>query len=236
MNDIHLLTGVYALDAVDAQERARFDEHLADCPDCAEEVDSLREAAALLSEAVAVAPPATLRADVLAAADRVRPLPPVVRRRSRPRQRVGLLVAAAAVMVAGAGAVVWEGLRGDTPAPGPAPTVAERVLTADDAEREVVDLGEAGRATVVRSVAEDRAVLVTEDMVAPPEGSVYQVWFQTPADDMVPAGVMEPVPDQTLVLDGPAARATAVGITVEPRGGSQAPTTEPIVLFDLVDS
>lgn len=234
MNDIHLLTGVLALDAVDAAERERLEAHLADCPDCAEEVDSLREAAALLAELVPVAPPASLRGDVLAATAQVRPLPPVVRARVRPRHRAARLVAAAAVVVAGAGAVVWSGLGGDD-SPTHTPTVAERVLAADDAEREVVDLGEAGRATVVRSVAEDRAVLMTEDMVAPPKGRVYQVWFATPSDDMVPAGVMDRVPDQTLVLDGPAAEATAVGITVEPLGGSKSPTSEPIVLFDFVD-
>lgn len=231
MTDIHLLTGAYALDALDTLERVRFEEHLADCPECDEEVASFHEATAFLAEEVAVAPPPELRDAVLGAVHQVRPLPPVVPRRVRPSRRLPLLVAAAAVVIAGIGGVVW----GTWPSEdeGPAPSVAERVLSADDARREVVDLGEAGRATVVRSVAEDRAVLVTEDMVAPPEGRVYQVWFQTPADDMVPAGVMEPVPDQTLVLDGPAAQATAVGITVEPVGGSEAPTSEPIVLFDL---
>jgi len=39
--------------------------------------------------------------------------------------------------------------------------------------------------------------------------------------------------DQTVVLEGDAASATAAGITVEPEGGSSAPTTEPIALFDF---
>ncbi|MBE7324645.1 anti-sigma factor [Nocardioides sp. Y6] len=236
MSDFHLLTGVYALDAVDDAEREHFERHLADCEECAEEVDSLREAAALLTELTAVTAPPALTDDVRSAVAQVRPLPPVVRRRVLPRQRAGLLAAAAAVVVAGAGVAVWSSLGDGPDSTTHTPTVAERVLAADDAQREVVDLGEAGRATVVRSVSQDRAVLLTEDMVAPPRGKVYQVWFATPQDDMVPAGVMARTPDQTLVLDGSARDATGVGITVEPIGGSKAPTSDPIVLFDLAES
>lgn len=236
MNDFHLLTGVYALDAVDDTEREHFEHHLADCAECAQEVDSLREVAALLTELSSVNAPPALADDVRSAIAQVRPLPPVVRRRVRPRQRAGLLAAAAAVVVAGAGAAVWSSVSDSPDSPTHSPTVAERVLAADDAEREFVDLGEAGRATVVRSVSQDRAVLMTEDMVAPPRGKVYQIWFATPEDDMVPAGVMDRKPDQTVVLDGPAAQATGVGITIEPIGGSEAPTSDPIVLFDLAES
>ena len=40
-------------------------------------------------------------------------------------------------------------------------------------------------------------------------------------------------PDQTVVLEGPPATATAVGITVEPEGGSEQPTSDPIAVFDF---
>ena len=39
--------------------------------------------------------------------------------------------------------------------------------------------------------------------------------------------------DATVLLDGDASKATAVGITVEPDGGSPIPTTPPIALFEL---
>lgn len=231
MIDIHLLSGAYALDALDPDERARFEDHVADCPDCEEEVASLREAAAALAEDRPVPPPPELRDAVLGAVRQVRPLPPRVRHRGRRRHLLPLLVAAAVLVAAGAAGVVWS--TWPTDAPSATPTVAEQVLAADDAERAVVDLGDDGRATVVRSASKDRAVLVTEDMVAPPKGKVYQVWLRTPTDDMVPAGVMDRLPDQTLVLDGPAATATGVGITVEPAGGSDRPTSDPIVVVDL---
>ena len=50
---------------------------------------------------------------------------------------------------------------------------------------------------------------------------------------MVPAGLMPPGEDNQMVLEGDATTATAVGITVEPEGGSDQPTTEPIALFDF---
>jgi hypothetical protein len=42
--------------------------------------------------------------------------------------------------------------------------------------------------------------------------------------------------DQTVVLDGVAATATGAGITVEPAGGSDHPTSDPIALFDFGDN
>ncbi len=244
MSDMHQLTGAYALDALDELERARFEQHLAECEDCRAEVAELRETAALLAETVATPPPASLRDSVLAGISQVRPLAPevppatpatasTVEPASR-RPWIPLLVAAALALIVGVGAAVtqpWadEAPQGDL-------TAAEEVLQAPDAEEVFLDLGEAGRATVVRSKAEDRAVIVTEDMVSAPEGKDYELWFQTPDEAMVPAGLMEDDPDQTVVLDGPAADAIAVGITVEPDGGSPEPTTEPIALFDLTEA
>jgi hypothetical protein len=40
-------------------------------------------------------------------------------------------------------------------------------------------------------------------------------------------------PDQTVMLEGDASTAAAAGITVEPEGGSDHPTSEPIALFDF---
>lgn len=235
MTDVHKLSGAYSVDALDDLERARFEQHLDECDDCRAEVRELREAAARLADTTATAPPAALRGSVLTAISQVRPLPPVTGappdRRRRPAW-LPLLVAAVLVLVAGIGVAAWQ----PWVSPEPAPTAAERVLQAPDAETVAVDLGEAGRARVVRSASENRAVIITEDMVAAPKGKVYEVWFQTPQDDMVPAALMPPAPDQTVLLDGPAAEATAVGITIEPAGGSPAPTSEPIALFDFSEA
>ena len=235
MSDIHKLTGAYALDAVDDIERARFEQHLATCEDCRAEVGELRETAAMLAEDVAVAAPASLRDSVLSGISQVRPLPPEVSSPAATRGRarwLPFLVAAAVALLIGVGAAVVQPWSADEPTL----TAAQRVLGAPDAEEVFVDLGEAGRATVVRSKTEDRAVIVTEDMVSAPSGKAYELWFQTPESDMVPAGLMPDSADQTVVLEGSAAEATAVGITVEPDSGSDSPTTDPIALFDFSEA
>lgn len=244
MTDIHKLTGAYAVDAVDDLERARFEQHLRECEDCRHEVAGLREAAALLAATVETAPPAGLRDSVLAGISQVRPLPPETpaptpapadladpARPRRPRWTGLLLVAAALLVAVGVGLGAWQPWESRTEL-----TAAEQVLAASDAETVAVDLGEAGRARVVLSRSEDRAVIVTEDMVDAPAGKVYELWFQTPESDMVPAGLMPEGSDQTMVLEGSAAEATAVGITVEPAGGSPEPTSAPIALFDFTAS
>ena len=233
MSEIHHLTGAYALDAVDDLERMRFEQHLDDCEDCRTEVSSLREAASLLSETTMTTPPPALRAAVLQGISTVRPLPPLTTRIPVVQRRwFPLLVAAALVAILGVGAAAWQPWgtdRSDLSA-------ADQVLSAADAERVSVDLGEAGRATVVRSVSEDRAVIVTNDMAPAPEGSVFELWFQSPESEMVPAGVMPAAADQTVLLEGSAADALAVGITVEPEGGSTSPTSDPIALFPFDES
>ncbi|WP_447644328.1 zf-HC2 domain-containing protein [Nocardioides zeae] len=75
MNDIHALSGAYAVDALSDEERRGFEEHLEACPSCREEVDSLREAAALLPATTETAPSPAIRAAVLASIAQVRPLP-----------------------------------------------------------------------------------------------------------------------------------------------------------------
>ena len=48
-NDVHALVGPYALDALDENEEQSFEQHLALCERCREELAGLREAAASLS-------------------------------------------------------------------------------------------------------------------------------------------------------------------------------------------
>ena len=237
-NDIHALSGAYAVDALDDIERAGFERHLAECAECRAEVASLRETAALLAETTAVEPPAALRDRVLAGIATVRPLPPeapAARPTATPRHHgrgARILAAAAAAVVLGAGAtVVWQQPWQDETTQ--APTVADQVISASDAKSTSLDFPGGASATVTHSDSLDKAVIVTSKMPPPPDGKVYQLWFDQPGDGMVSAGVMPVKADQTVVLEGDAASATAAGITVEPEGGSSAPTTEPIALFDF---
>ena len=235
MNDIHALSGAYAVDALDEIERARFERHLAGCAECQGEVASLREAAATLAENTAVAPPEYLRARVLAGIATVRPLPPAA---PAPLPAGGLrrwapaLVAALVLAVAGVGTAVWRPWQDDTSV---TLSATDRVLQAPDAAEETLTFPEGASATLVRSDSEGRAVLVTQAMPAAPPGKVYQLWLDVPGRGMVSAGLMPPKSDQAVLLDGDATAATGAGITVEPAGGSAEPTTDPIALFSFDD-
>ena len=238
MSDIHALSGAYAVDALDDVERAGFERHLAGCESCRAEVASLREATAAMGDDVALAPPPELRATVLDGITRVRPLPPVTpgghraEGRTRTRRRwFPALVAAAVLLLVGIGAAVWQPWQEDTTT---TVTPLDRVLADTDAQRVSLDLPGGGTATIVRSTKEHRAAIVTEDMPAPPEGKVYQLWLQTPSEDMVPAGVM-PAGGSTALLDGNADDAIGVGVSLEPAGGSPQPT-EVVALLDLRDA
>jgi anti-sigma-K factor RskA len=236
--EFHAMTGAYAVDALDDLERAAFEHHLAGCADCRAEVAGLREAAALLAESTAVEPPAALRDRVLAEIATVRPLPPASTATGPAPRRHGrmrlLVAAAAAVVLVGAGAVVWQQPWEDGTTQ--TPPVADQVRDAPDAKSTSLEFPGGASATITHSDSLHRAVITTRKMPAPPAGKVYQLWLDQPGKGMVSAGVMPVKEDQTVVLAGDAATATGAGITVEPEGGSATPTTEPIALFDFARS
>jgi Anti-sigma-K factor rskA len=93
-NDLHTLTGVYALDALDtAREVTRFERHLNRCDSCTGEVRGFRETATRLGMAATRQPPPTLRAAVMADVARTRQVPAVDdrARHARPVRRLTLL-------------------------------------------------------------------------------------------------------------------------------------------------
>jgi anti-sigma factor RsiW len=257
--DLHGLCGAYVVDAVDDVERARFEAHLAGCAECQAELSSLRAAATELSSETIATPPASLRASVLRDISAVRPLPPLVtshaepapeaitspasaapaapasldaRRAERARRVPQLgrwLVGAAAAVLVAAGGVVWQPWSQETT--NVQLTAEQQVLRAGDAQRFEKNVG-AATATVVRSPSLKKAVIVTANMPAAPTGKVYELWLQQ-GKTMVSAGLMPPGKANTVLLDGDAASAQGVGITVEPAGGSETPTLPPVALISF---
>jgi len=236
MNDIHALSGSYAIDALDDLERARFEKHLAECESCREEVAGLREAAAQLGASAAVPPPPALRDRILADISKVRPLPPAIEAPAAVRvrrRRAPLLAAAAAVLVAlGAGVAIEQPWRDE---PQQSLSLSDQVLRADDATRQSVTV-RGGTVTLVRSKELRRAVLVAKDLPSAPSGKTYELWLQDPSGTMVPAGLMPSAQNQNFVLTGDATRAIAAGLTIEPEGGSRQPHLPPVALFDFRES
>lgn len=247
-DDIHGLSGAYAVDAVDDVERARFEAHLTGCAECQAEVTSLRAAASELTSTTVTAPPPSLRKSVLRDISSVRPLPPEVeaptettetpeptslelkraeRSRRAPMRQWLAGVAAAAVLATGG--LVWHPWSSDTNTV--QLTATQQVLQANDAQRFEKKVGDA-TATIVRSPSLKKAVIVTANLPAAPDGKVYELWLQQ-GQTMVRAGLMPTGQANTVLLDGDAATAQAVGITVEPAGGSDTPTLPPVALISL---
>lgn len=240
-NDFHHLSGAYALDALDDDERVAFEAHLAECPSCADEVASFITTVGQLADAAAVAPPPALRASLLAEVAETRQVSPIVpervvdlaerRRRRAPRPRLLAAVAAAVVVLVGiAGAARLT-----------ATDPVEAVLGADDAVTVSLDtvaadpagLGlDAASLEVVWSPALGRAVIVGDGLVDPGDAMAYELWYLADDGSVAPAGLFVPDGgeiDEVLDLDAFDGDAVGWGVTIEPDTGSPQPTGE--VLF-----
>ena len=229
MSDIHALSGAYAVDAVHDLERAEFERHLATCDSCQAEVETLRNTAAQLAEISATPPPTDLRAQILARAQSVRPLPPPAEAK-RGRRRIPALAAAAALVI-GLGAGVTTAWRPWEPETVQL-SLADRVRQAPDAESWKQSLPSGASVTVTRSKSVGVAVWQSTGLKPLPSGRVYELWLQAPDESLKPAGLFS-AGDGEVVMRGDAAEAIGAGVTEEPSGGSPAPTTTPIAFIDF---
>jgi anti-sigma-K factor RskA len=237
-DDLHVLTGSYALDAVSDAERDEFERHLQHCPTCEAEVRGLRETAARLALACAMTPPSRMERRVLAAAYQTRQLPPLPADRPRralprrwafPRRALPrrLAVLAAAASVAAAVALGITQLSAQHQLDQARATAIARVVTAPDAHVETARTSAGGSVTVVTSAVLREAVVSTSGMASLPSGRVYQVWVLSPSGARS-AGLMHG--SSLLAAIRPGDR---IGITVEPAGGTARPTTTPVAVLPV---
>lgn len=224
---IEEMAGAYALGALDAAERRAFDEHLAGCDEHGE-LASLRATAMLLERSVEEhEPPEGMRSRVLAAAiaaraadDAVEPMhapsavPIPIRRPEPPRWMRWGSLAAAIVIGSLAGLLLVRSLQPPPPAllvgaVQQGPGVGTQLHYAPD--RRLVILEVAGLGSL-------------------PEGREYQVWAIHAHDAPRGVGLFVTKPDGTITLEMemPLEPGDTIAVTVEPRGGSPAPTSTPL--------
>ncbi|KJS61450.1 anti-sigma factor [Streptomyces rubellomurinus] len=241
--DPHTLTGAYATHALPEEERLAFEQHLAQCPACAQEVAEFEAALARLGAAESGRPPSGLKAAVMAGIGDVRQLPPLTgpaeRRRgtSRPaRQWPKLALAACLALATGLGAVAVQQHDQAQRARSQASSLREEqaavtsLLTAPDARTTTTASGPAV-ATVVWSADRGQAAFLASGMPALPQGRTYELWFND-SGTMRPAGLL-PADHGQLLLTGNINGAVGVGVTQEPSGGSAHPTGQPLMLLPL---
>ncbi|MEU9211548.1 anti-sigma factor [Streptomyces sp. NPDC048415] len=249
--DLHSLAAPYALDALEPEERRRFEHHLRRCARCATEVRALTEDAVRLAWSTAAPAPAALRDRVLTAV-RTTPQEPSAQRLPRahvggrgdrqpsraraPRFRpllapLATTTAAAALVVASLFAVQANRAQDTLDQERAQAREIAHVLAAPDA-RATSERDARGRGIgVVASASERRAVVTVSGLGTPSGGRVHQLWLMGPKENPRSLGLFDG--DTPLVADELNTNATSLAVTVEPHGGSAQPTTTPVVQLAL---
>lgn len=238
--DTHELAAAYALDALDPAERRAFEEHLAGCARCRADVTSFGDVTLALADAAAddELPPG-LRERVLAAARaeplNVVPLAAARERRAaaatgrlatatRPRVLLPALAASAAAAVA---LGVWGADLSGT-------LDRERAARRSEASALAAFADPAARrsasGTASLAVAGGRGALSLARLAPAPAGKTYQAWVIPPGGKPIPAGLFDARGGRAVIVLEPTVEPGAiVAITLEPAGGVDAPTSEPLV-------
>jgi anti-sigma-K factor RskA len=204
------LAALRAIDALEAAEAAIIDQHMAECEECRAEFARSRAAWSAFAFAVATPPPAALRDRVLRSAVKIR--------RIRPwwRQTAVTAAAAAAVILIAAG--TWFETHRSVPS-----LQAIAKCTASG-----LDCG-----TVMASGGVVH--LDAHNLPVPPQGKVYQAWIIHPKRNPIPEPTftVSQSGDASLAIQATANKGDVVAVTVEPQGGSQAPTSKPVLVATL---
>lgn len=238
--DIHTLTGAYALDALEGDERELFELHIRACDACAQEIAEFQATAAEMGAAAYEAPPASMKAAVLAEIDTVRQEAPVAKVTELSSYRDDwyhrLLAPAAAVLaiaVLGLTAIIAN-INGRIATMEAQTTRVADVVAAADAR--LIEMGgpEGASVRLVWSQARGEGVLLADGLPPAPGEQVYELWLidETGAK---PAGLFDADDGGrvTHVLTGDLTAVQAIGVTVEPAGGSPQPTSDPIMVAEL---
>jgi hypothetical protein len=244
------LAPAVALDVGTPDEQRQVEQHAAECPDCAAELQALRDSAALLGASVPqVNPPPALRQRVMQAVDatpQLRAPIPVSRARSwRRRLPLAWLVAAASFMVS-AGALVWVvmlntqlgALEAEVQAARERAAKYEDVTEVLSSDRlairplQPVGLNMPSRGMVYLDPNSGTGMIMCHNLPPIEQGHAYQVWFIR-GNERVSGGLLWPdhygngytlirVPQDLQSFD-------AVGLTDEPGTGSAWPTTPRVI-------
>jgi len=241
------LLAPFALDAVDPFEAAAVRAHLVGCPRCRDEVNHHQQAAAMLANTGGDAPAevwhaiaAQLDQPVLARHDfpGLEATPRVGRSTSRRRphrlsMRVGGLLAAAAVTFSVLGAALGHLDQVDHPAEASgAPTLsaaARDALLDPTSARVVLKTTGADPQPIAEVVAlrSGAAYLFNDGLPALPAAETYQLWAMIDGQP-ISVGLLGTHPSTASFTLDPTDLTDAFAVTVEPAGGSLAPTRQPV--------
>jgi anti-sigma factor RsiW len=219
--DPHSLVAPYALHALDDDEARAFEEHLASCERCREELAGLREAAAGLAYgAEGPAPPPELRERILTQARSERPN--VASLPARRRSLAAPLAAAAAVAAAVAiGVGAWAASR-------PGENAFTQVLSQPGAR--VVSMGDRGAV----AIASDGRAAIALNVPRAPEGKTYEAWVIRNGTARRAGTFGGRDGTSTLRIERAAPPGSVVAVTLERAGGVDRPTQQPLAATEAI--
>lgn len=243
--ELHTLTGAYAAHAVTPEEAAEFEAHLRDCPSCPQETRELIATAARMGEAEYAAPPAELKARIMAEIAQTRQLPPTgghsqvvdLAERRRSRLLLGIAAAVAALAIVGggiAGGIAYRANQHSHRVDANAAAIAS-VLSAPDARTVAANGPDGAHGSAVVSDQKHAAVFSASSWPKPAQDKVFQLWV-IDASGARSAGLLTRRADGSLApvyAAGVTASGANFGVTLEPAGGSKQPTTKPVLLMPL---
>jgi hypothetical protein len=226
--ELRLDAAAYVLHALEPAEAQAFDEHVAGCVGCREEVAQLQSVADALAVGVSrVDAPAGLRARIMATvyaeaellgaaghgADRVAPARSV---------RRGLIPAFAAALALALGVGILVG--------------ALAINTESSPRTEVIHAAVAipgHRVTAELRKVGSHLQLVVEGMPAPPPGHIYEVWLEHGTQAPEPTDALFSVTKTgagSVGVPGDLRGVSDVLVTAEPLGGTLKPTRTPVIV------
>ncbi len=229
------LKEAYVLGALPEEERDEFERYLAAHPERQAEVDELGAFANLLAiSPQQQEPPPELRRRVMevveaeASPRRARRRPIFAGLREYLDARTITLGAAAMLVV---GLLSWNVLLQNQ-----VQDLSGQVEEAQ-AEGRTIELegtwAQQGASAEVAAIDENRVILVAENMPSVPEDRTCQIWVIH--DDVpTPSGLFDPEGNMTAAaVTTSIEKADAIAVTVEPAGGSEKPTSDPVLLTEL---
>jgi len=231
------LKDAYVLGALPEQERRELEEYLAAHPERQAEIDELGNVASLLAlSPPEQEPPPELRRSIMDVVEAEAQRPPARTRSWLAGVREllsvrNLALGAAALLVIGL--FSWNMLL-----QGQVQDLQGQVASLQDSqESRMVALAGTGAAQRARAevilLEDHKAVLMAEDMPSVPENKTYQIWV-IEGDVPQPGGLFEPDGETVAaVVEKPLDEDDVIAITIEPDGGSQQPTTDPMLTAKL---
>ena len=224
-DDPHSLVGPYALDALDEHEVRGFEEHLALCERCREELAGLREAAAALAYGAAGPEPASeLKERILAQARSERQT--VVPLRPRRNWTAPLAAAAAVAACAALGLGIWAAtLKSDLDAARNKAKNDALVSVLVQPGAKFVPLN--SRAKLAYAPSGSATLLVSAPRA--PSGKTYEAWV-IERGKASPAGLFGGGKSASVIrITRPVRPGAIVAVTLERSGGVDQPTRKPLM-------